>query len=527
MKAVAQIQGAKAGLEFEMVVPNIPNLSGDDEYESEPDYGMDEKVSDIDDAVRFFDDREFNSPSHIRHLENRMREDYNEWRNLKLSEWWNRKGKIFFEDWVKENLPDEEMDSIEELWDAEGDEYEKAKDDFADHFSEKLSEDNWFRDADIRWMTDVRDTYGVEWPYWTEESISSGSEENLEYTIKSFKKTIGREVNFYDSYHSGSRLAQEVNSSYIVEPDSSIDTDDDDDGGLEFVSPPLSLTDMISDLHNVCKWAIDKGCYTNKTTGLHMNVSIPNFSHDKLDYVKLALLLGDQYVLNQFGRASNTYCKSAIGNIQKTIENVPDRAIEVLDGMKAKLNHMATQVIHNSMNTEKYTSIGIKNNRIEFRSPGGDWLGIYSDNPGKLTNTLLRFVVALDAACDPNKYREEYLKKLYKLLSNAKTPATVDSIQFFSEYVSGNMTKTGLIRWLRELQKHRRGETPQPQLSIYDEGALEGDTQRGFWVVYDKNNKSLALSSPSLPKPNDNYMRLCAQVLNCPIENLRVRYMQD
>ena len=103
---------------------------------------------------------------------------------------------------------------------------------------------------------------------------------------------------------------------YVVEPDGSLDPDDGDDTGLEFVSPPLPLSELLSDLDKVKKWADKHGCYTNDSTGLHINVSVPNFSLQSLDYVKLALLLGDKYILDQYGRSTNTYCKSALDKVK-------------------------------------------------------------------------------------------------------------------------------------------------------------------------------------------------------------------
>jgi hypothetical protein len=170
---------------------------------------------------------------------------------------------------------------------------------------------------------------------------------------------------------------------------------------------------MISDLNKVKAWAKQRGCYTNDSTGLHINVSVPGFDNDKLDYVKLALLLGDQYVLDQFGRTGNTYAKSAMGMIKERIAQRPEDAAAMLQKTKTGLGELATKVIH-SGTTSKYTSINTKEGYIEFRSPGGDWL---NENFDKIETTLLRFVVALDAAMDPAKYRDEYQRDLYKMLT--------------------------------------------------------------------------------------------------------------
>mgnify|MGYP003344215961 CR=1 FL=1 len=41
-----------------------------------------------------------------------------------------------------------------------------------------------------------------------------------------------------------------------------------------------------------------------------MNVSVPGYSLEKLDYVKLALLLGDNHILKTFDRMNYNYCRS-------------------------------------------------------------------------------------------------------------------------------------------------------------------------------------------------------------------------
>lgn len=260
----------------------------------------------------------------------------------------------------------------------------------------------------------------------------------------SFKRAIGKRVKVSNYYHS----AERDDSSYIIEPDGSIRADHGDIG-LEFVSPPMSISEMLIDFDKVVKWCQSIGAYTNDSTGLHMNVSIRGMgtkedgSGNTLDYVKLAILLGDRYVLEQFGRLGNSYAVSAMEKIEALVEKKPERVAQMLDMMRNHLDHMASLIIH-SGSSKKYTSINTKKGYIEFRSPGGDWLS----NPKLIEearNSLLRFVVALDAANDPNKYRQEYLKKLYALLGPAKN----DSLELFWKYNTGKISKETLIALLR------------------------------------------------------------------------------
>ena len=258
---------------------------------------------------------------------------------------------------------------------------------------------------------------------------------------------MGKPVNASQRYHGARREA----GHYVVEPDGSLEGDNPGDSGLEFVSPPMPVKDLLADLAKVKRWADKTGAYTNDSTGLHINISVPNYSIDKLDYTKLAILMGDEYVLELFGRTGNTYAKSAMDKIKTALKTKPESAAEIMKLMKKGLDGFATKAIHSGI-TEKYTSINTKTGYIEFRSPGGDWLDTKFD---KIENTLMRFTVALNAAIDPEAYRKEYLTKLYKLLSNDMEKNDSDIIQLFSNYSAGDLDKAALIRQVRQKQLAR------------------------------------------------------------------------
>jgi hypothetical protein len=229
------------------------------------------------------------------------------------------------------------------------------------------------------------------------------------------------------------------------------------------VSPPLPIEELLSDLNKVKAWADRTGCYTNDSTGLHINVSVPGWTGgtDQLDYVKLALLLGDEFVLDSFGRAGNTYAKSAMGKIRDAVRKSPDRAKELMDKMKSGMDQLASKVVH-SRSTEKYTSINVKDGYIEFRSPGGDWL---NDNFAEIDNTLRRFTVALSAAVDPEMYRQEYLKKLYKLLD---VSGEKDPLSYFAKYAAGELPRAALKSFVRQAQAERKVKSGKADAEEYD-----------------------------------------------------------
>lgn len=466
LKKLSAQTGALAGMEFEMCVPNT---EGGDDGDMEPDYEYDERCRSIDDAVQFFHDGDYNGRRDVERLRDRMQNDFQEWLDDKLYREWERSGEEYLEEWVPNNVDESEWNPDG----LEGDARQEALAEFIanmhsdpgssdafDEFREELEydESDWLDDEDLDRMSSIENTYSMSWPHWT----SGGSgETSIEDVADSFSNAVGRPVQASGSYHSGSvQRPSTKNPHYIVEPDGSIDVDDRDDRGLEFVSPPLPIEELLSDLNKVKAWADKTGCYTNDSTGLHINVSVPGWTagSNQLDYVKLAVLLGDEHVLESFGRAGNTYCKSAMGKIQSIIRQNPAKAEEMLERMRQGMDQLASKAIH-SGTTDKYTSINNKNGYIEFRSPGGDWL---NDNFAEIDNTLRRFTVAMSAAVDPEMYRKEYLKKLYKLLD---VSSEKDPLSYFAKYSAGELPRAALKSFVRQAQLERgvkRGKETGP-----------------------------------------------------------------
>jgi hypothetical protein len=128
--------------------------------------------------------------------------------------------------------------------------------------------------------------------------------------------------------------------------------------------------------------------------------------------------------------------------------------------MRLGLNQLASRSIHGP-STTKYTSINPRGNYIEFRSPGGDWL---AEDISTLVSTMMRFVVALDAAVEPSKYRKEYLSKLQKLLAPKSDD---DPIEYFVKYSSGQLPKQALKSFIRQAQLQRKIKKEQPAGAPY------------------------------------------------------------
>lgn len=490
LKKLASQTDAKVGIEFEMIVPNVGNV--DDEYEQEPDYDYDERTDDIDDIIRFFRDVEYNDRGSVDYLHDKLREEYNQWVAEKANEKWEEDKLEKVYEYIKENYDEEDLadeleiepdlfgnrvvtkDMIKDLAvkqvEEEGSYYDEARDEYTseienDPYSYDLEESVWLEDTGLRYMSDVESRYSdtIMWPHW--QGGGGDAEYNLEQLSDEFSEVIGRRVHYSTGYHGGPR----TNDAYTIEPDSSL-SGNDDDAGLEFISPPLPIDEALEDVKKIKDWADERGIYTNRSTGLHMNVSVPGFDPENLDFVKLTLLLGDKYILERFGRSANTYCRSAMDIIQEA-PSLEDKEL-LFKKLKNNLETMASKVIH-SGRVGKFTSINPKENRVEFRSPGGDWL---DKNFDAIEDTLYRCVVSLDAAVDPEKYRKDYLKKLTKMF--APTKGSLEDV--FVQYAAGNITRSELKFKLKTAQAERQRQkyTAKGIVEVEFHQAEDGD-----WIV--------------------------------------------
>jgi hypothetical protein len=479
LRTLAADIDARAGMEFEMYVPGA--AQEDDDYDQEPDYDSDENIRSIQDAYDFFYDGDYNSRRDCERLREQMQESYWEWLGQQFDSRWDGDQEEFVYNYLKENASADEIAEILGVELGEDGEYvadrqaykdatekvieegygnywyDVAREDAQEDFNQNADlESEWLEDIDINTMQDVESNFSITWPH---RYNSSGGTVSIEDTADSFGRAIGRAVEASHAYHSGGTTRpSKTELHYVVEPDGSLDEPDEmDDGGLEFVSPALPVTELLDDLKKVKAWADKTGCYTNDSTGLHINVSVAGWKGDlsELDYVKLAILLGDEYIISEFGRQGNTYCKSALKIVKDHIAQQPDDVEKLLNQMKEHLNTSAAKIIHNGY-TQKFTSINTKNGYIEFRSPGGDWL---NENFDKIENTLLRFVVALDAAVDETKYKQEYAKKLYKLLNPKEAKNTMT---YFAQYAAGELPKAALVSFVKQAQLERKVNKEDP-----------------------------------------------------------------
>jgi len=442
---------ARVGMEFELIVPGVESEE-EEEYDPEPDYEVDESFPIgpgwTRDVISFFRGGDMgNSTSYIQRAIDSLNENFWDWMDEQQEDWINSdEGQERALEIARDNVDPEEYEqdpegAIRQYLDHNE---ERIRDELADEFRDDADShfERYLDEEGINSMSDFANEYNLDWPYWTQPEYygGGGGLVSIDAVADEFSDAIGRPVNASSSYHGGRREA----GHYVVEPDGSLSGNGGT--GLEFVSPVLTVPEMLADIDKVVEWARQSGSYTNSTTGLHMNVSVPD--QQSLDYVKLAMFLGDEYILKQFGREGNSYCKSALKKIEYNAKTDPSRVEEMMRQFQGGLNQLASKLIHTG-STEKFVSINNRGDWIEFRSPGGDWLG---KDLGLVKNTLLRAVVALDVATKPQEFKQEYYKKLYKTLSQGSSD---DSIQYFAKYAAGELPASALKSFVRQIQQKR------------------------------------------------------------------------
>lgn len=544
-------QGIRAGFEAELIFAGL----GEPDYgETEPDYDMDERAYSIQQVLDFFvnDDDEWGyglSDRQRDRLEEQLDEMYIEWRDEQIRQDFQHDGEdLITELWLEDRpmeerihdaltagmgLSEERADEIMELKarrergeikgadmsedqlemaaqyseargiaddvleedvqgsiDTQDSTYDQALDNYRNNYSG--NDDSFFSDVGLRYMSDIENQFRLDWPYMT----TTGGDNESGYSLdaandlaRDLRLTLGVKTLTSGGYHSAAR----DNAHWIFEPDSSLTADDSDDMPVEIVSPPMPLKECLKKMEEFFAWAKSHNAYANSSTGFHMGVSLPTEFNDDVDFVKLILFLGDKYVLEQFGRDSVNYCASAMKKLKNRIGN--DRGTAIADAMtlmKKNLLELAHRSLASNQGFGKYTSINPKDKYIEFRSAGGE---DYFQDIDKLKNTLLRYARAMSIAGNPSADRNEYAKKLYKLIA----PDTQDpTLSLFARYSAGELSAEQLKRdWAELALAKERPSSDEREWEAFDPDTGETlGTVRDFSITNATNyfRDSLKLS---------------------------------
>jgi hypothetical protein len=496
------------GFEMEMFVDgNIYDL------DEEPDFDYDEKMKTYDDVEDFFLDGP-NSSRAVRRFMRSIDQDFEYWKTVQINRDWESAKTDYVREWIVDNtdIKDTEgydldylEDHVEQAISNETHEYNMAHEQYLQDFDDYYTFEDFLSSEDLTMASDIYNRYSgeIEWPRIKKASVFGE-------VSKTIKNVTGRNATWSEDYHGVARGGDY----YIVEPDSSLSSNNSDHG-VEIIGPPLPYEQAVREFAKIYNWG-QRNCYTDSETGLHINMSFPAFDRAKIDYVKLVILSGDEYVLKQFEREFNSYSRNMTREIKNKAANLTSSAAfdsaytdQIFNQMRKHFTQITSKYIHTGK-TRHIDSINIHDNRVEFRSPGDNWL----DKPiEELLAVVNRYTVALSAAMDPDAYRKEYLKKFYKIIK----PGNDSTRSLFAQVLAGEINKeefraamTGIIQQ-RELTQLR--SKPQTAPETKPEAPKPGEYS---WKVVDSNGRILHRFN-STDADRDNKIRAWASTLNGPM----------
>jgi len=451
-------QSMTIGFEAEIIISGLSDEE-DMDIDPEPDYSMDEEIpyrSIYSRIERFFLGGDSpHSRGDVAAAIDEFMDDYHEYVEKKFLETVQKNKQELFDRIKDENedLTDEEVDDSIYKKDSI---YHDAVDDWRDDFMNDDPEDLFEKFRYSIGVTHMRDfslKYNLHWPYYNYPQTRRGDENGITFAdlADSFSQYSGYTAVASSTYHGSKRISD----TWAFESDGSIKPDDPDrEGGIEVISPPMPFEKGWEALDVFYSWAKKKKAYTNDSCGFHVGVSMPPEMQQNLDPIKLIILLGDQKVLTDFGRAENSFTASSFAKVKKNILMLGQREIKDL---KADIGKDSANIARKLMthSIDRYVSVNVRENYVEFRSMGGE---NYLEKWETIKNTILRYMRALSLACDPSAARQEYLKKLAKLMSAPYQKETPE--YYFARYVAGVISKDELMVNLHNLFPEHR---PQPK----------------------------------------------------------------
>jgi hypothetical protein len=444
-------KSVQAGFELELILPDTETVA-DDDYEADMD--ADEPIGTLDEIVDFYD-----GPSGVGAWTSDQRTTEEQFREAVIEDLIEYTDELFFQHWMQEGeemVRDEmerELDrkptdeEFKEEFENEGDLFIRVREDEQDKHRDDITWAEFWEAKQIETMGDLMNMYDLYFPY---TAGSYGGSKQMDEWAEEISAITGKGTNVSYHYHGEDK----VQGKYTLEPDTSIDADSGDDAGIELVSPVMPLGEAVADLEKLMKWADDNDVYTNQSTGLHMNISVPQ--GNDIDYTKLVLFSGDKYILDKYDRLSNSYANSALEQLENRASQMDaNTAASSMQKMKTSLQDAAEEFVRGSTGQAKYTSVHIKDGYIEFRGPGG----VYTNKDvSEITDTMLRFARAMTIAADPQAYRQEYQKKLYKTLSKAGSDErTISSL--FADLQAGTINQQVFKkRWANLVVKQQQNQ---------------------------------------------------------------------
>lgn len=238
--------------------------------------------------------------------------------------------------------------------------------------------------------------------------------------------------------------------------------------GIELVSPPLPLAANLDNLHKVFSWMQAQGHETNSSTGLHINLSVPELSVSNLDKLKLLLLLDERQVQQLFDRLMNSYTQSHVEILKQAVATAhmtqkPWTQIRDFPRIKQALNAQIDLDKYRTVNFSK-----LQQGYLEFRIMGNQ---DYHKRFETVREVVLRYAYVLLSALDAHAFVPEYHQALARVLAqgiNQAAPVYPDLSHKYASVGAGARPKDHMqvLNYIQRARKAVQDSNPKAAVKL-------------------------------------------------------------
>jgi Putative amidoligase enzyme len=249
---------------------------------------------------------------------------------------------------------------------------------------------------------------------------SSGYYSGFKNTAKAMAEHLGRALKRTVRVNAQGYETWNLTHDTSIKDSEGLDDESGQDGvGVEIVSPPMAPSKALAELELVLKTLDQFGIETNESTGIHVNISLPDMKN--FDPLKLVLFMGDKYILKKFDRLANTFTNSQLQQVIDSVSmtgKIPRSAKELIEIGRQVLAETGKHFSVNLNHLPKY---------LEFRAAGGQ---DYHRRLYDIKEAIGRWLSAVEIAADPELHRREYLKKVMRLAQGDASEPKPEGMSF-------------------------------------------------------------------------------------------------
>lgn len=287
--------------------------------------------------------------------------------------------------------------------------------------------------------------------------------------VASLLKQWATKNSVYQSVEHGEyHTTRKDDDEWAVETDVTIEPDYDGQPA-EIISPVYdSPQDMLNEMESLFKYFNENSVETNQSTGLHVTMSWAEEGDITVNQLKMIVLLGEQYLLKQFGREHNTkFTESQLANIKqaaakftKDFKNTAHLS-DLENELKKVIDYDKYMSIHFKKDTNDYGR-----SLIEFRIAGG---GNYHKAMDMVRKAVIRYSTVMVAGYTDD-FHNDYVKALLRIINQMELPdiavennVLAPVVEFIGNSSSGKIVLSSFGECLAELKEYGNGAILQDQ----------------------------------------------------------------